>query len=92
MILTENETLELLERWIEQIDVDEDSDEFKFYRQMAKAVTLGTIYGIGNKKLSIQLGITPREAGQYKRTYFQGLRGSKEFFDSVKINNGGHQI
>ena len=63
--------------------VDEDSDEFKFYRQMAKAVTFGTIYGIGNKKLSIQLGITPREAGQYKRTYFQGLKGSKEFFDSV---------
>ena len=27
MILTENETLELLERWIEQIDVDEDNED-----------------------------------------------------------------
>lgn len=64
-------------------DVDEDSEDFKFYRQMAKAVTFGTIYGIGNKKLAVQLGITPKEAGQYKRRYFAGLKGSKEFFDKV---------
>ena len=63
--------------------VEEDSSEFKFYRQMAKAITFGTIYGIGNKKLAIQLGTTPREAGQYKRRYFEGLKGSKGFFDSV---------
>ena len=64
-------------------NVDEPDDDFKFYRQMAKAITFGTIYGIGNKKLAIQLGTTPREAGQYKRKYFAGLKGSKEFFDSV---------
>ena len=64
-------------------DVDEESEDFKFYRQMAKAVTFGTIYGIGNKKLAVQLGITPKEAGQYKRKYFAGLKGSKEFFDKV---------
>ena len=64
-------------------DVEEDSSEFKFYRQMAKAITFGTIYGIGNKKLAAQLGTTPREAGQYKRKYFAGLKGSKEFFDKV---------
>ena len=64
-------------------DVEEDSSEFKFYRQMAKAITFGTIYGIGNKKLAAQLGTSPREAGQYKRKYFAGLKGSKEFFDTV---------
>ena len=63
--------------------VDEESADYKFYRQMAKAITFGTIYGIGNQKLSIQLGTSPREAGQYKKRYFQGLKGSKEFFDSV---------
>jgi len=62
---------------------DEGSDNFKFYRQMAKAITFGTIYGIGRKKLAVQLGTTPLEAGRYKKQYFAGLKGSKEFFDSV---------
>ena len=64
-------------------NTDEDKDDFKFYRQMAKAITFGTIYGIGNKKLAIQLGTSPKEAGQYKKRYFAGLKGSKPFFDSV---------
>jgi len=64
-------------------NVDEEHPEFKFFRQMAKAITFGTIYGIGNKKLALQLGITPKEAGQYKKQYFAGLPGSKEFFNSV---------
>jgi len=61
----------------------EDDKDFKFYRQLAKAITFGTIYGIGNKKLSEQLGTTPKEAGAYKKRYFQGLEGSKEFFDKA---------
>ena len=61
----------------------EDADDFKFYRQMAKAITFGTIYGIGRNKLALQLGTTPYEAGQYKKRYFEGLEGSKEFFDKV---------
>ena len=64
-------------------NVDEEHVDFKFFRQMAKAITFGTIYGIGNKKLALQLGITPKEAGQYKKQYFAGLPGSKEFFNSV---------
>jgi len=64
-------------------NVKEDDDQYKFYRQMAKAITFGTIYGIGNKKLSQQLGTTPREAGKYKRQYFEGMKGSKDFFDKV---------
>ena len=64
-------------------NVDEESKDFKFYRQMAKAITFGTIYGIGRNKLAVQLGTTPIEAGRYKKQYFAGLKGSKEFFDSV---------
>tara|TARA_R110000824_G_scaffold264523_1_gene453369 strand:- start:10170 stop:12149 length:1980 start_codon:yes stop_codon:yes gene_type:complete len=63
--------------------VTESDKDFKFYRQMAKAITFGTIYGIGNKKLAVQLGTTPKEAGAYKKRYFAGLKGSKEFFDTV---------
>jgi len=63
--------------------VEESSDKFKEYRQAAKAITFGTIYGIGNKKLSQQLSTTPREAGQYKKQYFAGMEGSKDFFDAV---------
>ena len=64
-------------------DVKESDTQYKFYRQMAKAITFGTIYGIGNKKLAEQLNTTPKEAGEYKKRYFEGLRGSKEFFNQV---------
>ena len=64
-------------------NISEEDAQYKFYRQMAKAITFGTIYGIGNKKLAQQLGTTPAEAGAYKKQYFQGMKGSKEFFDSV---------
>ena len=64
-------------------NIDESSDQFKFYRQMAKAITFGTIYGIGNKKLAQQLNTSPREAGKFKRQYFEGMKGSKDFFDKV---------
>ena len=64
-------------------NVEETDKEFKFYRQMAKAITFGTIYGIGSNKLASQLGTTPKQALEYKKRYFQGLKGSKDFFDSV---------
>jgi len=63
--------------------IDESHNRFKEYRQYAKAITFGTIYGIGNKKLAQQLNTSPREAGKFKRQYFEGMRGSKDFFDAV---------
>ena len=50
---------------------------------MAKAITFGTIYGIGSVKLSQQLGTSQYDAAQYKKRYFAGLEGSKDFFDKV---------
>ena len=64
-------------------NVTESDDQFKFYRQMAKGITFGTIYGIGNNALARQLGTTVDEASKYKQKYFQGLRGSKDFFERV---------
>ena len=58
-------------------------DTFKFYRQMAKNITFGVIYGIGKAKLAKQLNVTEKEAVQYKGQYFKGLPGSKAFFAAV---------
>jgi DNA polymerase I-like protein with 3'-5' exonuclease and polymerase domains len=58
-------------------DMVEGHDEFKFYRQMAKNITFGIIYGIGNKRLALQLRTSPKEASSYKRKYLQGSSGNK---------------
>ena len=63
--------------------VDEDSPAFKFYRQLAKTITFGVIYGIGKNKLAQQLKTSPEEAAQYKKEYFKNIEGSKQFFDTV---------
>jgi DNA polymerase I-like protein with 3'-5' exonuclease and polymerase domains len=72
--------------------IDESHDRFKEFRQYAKAVTFGTIYGIGNKKLAQQLSTTPQEAGKFKKQYFQGMKGSKEWFDKVVATAGRGDI
>ena len=64
-------------------NVTESDEQFKFYRQMAKGITFGTIYGIGSNALARQLGTTVEEASQYKRRYFNALVGSKDFFQKV---------
>ena len=87
---------EVMEELMQQEDIDfhgetaknafgvgEDHPEFKFYRQMAKNITFGIIYGIGNKRLALQLRTSPKEAAAYKRKYFQGIQGAKEFIDKV---------
>ncbi|MEK6860825.1 MAG: DNA polymerase [Nanoarchaeota archaeon] len=57
--------------------------DFHFYRQMAKAITFGVIYGIGVKKLAAQLGKSEEEAKQYKNEYFKNIKGSRNFIYSV---------
>ena len=71
--------------------VDESAPDFAEKRQLAKNITFGTIYGIGVNRLSIQLNTSLFEARKYKRNYFEGLKGSKEFIDGVmaKIEDKG---
>ena len=64
-------------------NMDEDNPEFKFYRQLAKSITFGVIYGIGKDKLAMQLNTSANEAFRYKKTYLENMKGSKEFFNSV---------
>ena len=64
-------------------NVTEDDETFKMFRQTAKSITFGTIYGIGNQKLGIQLGVSAQEAAAYKKKYFDGIKGSREFFNAV---------
>ena len=64
-------------------DVTEDDEQFKFFRQLAKSITFGVIYGIGKDKLALQLNTTPDEAAQYKNTYLENMKGSRKFFNAV---------
>jgi len=64
-------------------DLDESHPEYKFYRQMAKSITFGIIYGIGSQKLSQQLRTTQGEAAQYKKKYLDSISGSREFIKGV---------
>lgn len=63
--------------------VTEDDPEFSFYRQAAKTITFGVIYGIGKNKLAQDMGVSPQQAQQYKNTYFANMKGSRQFFDRV---------
>jgi DNA polymerase-1 len=64
-------------------NIEESDPQFKFFRQLAKSITFGVIYGIGRDKLSMQLNTTPVEAANYKATYLNNMKGSKRFFDAV---------
>ena len=63
--------------------VTEEDESFKFYRQMAKNITFGVIYGIGKAKLANQLNVSETDAMKYKKQYFGGMKGSRKFFNSV---------
>ena len=64
-------------------NISENHVDFKTYRQAAKAITFGIIYGIGNKKLATQLGVTVEEAKKYKKDYFKNIEGSRDFINGV---------
>ena len=63
--------------------IKEDHSEFKFYRQMAKNITFGILYGLGNKRLAQQLNTTTDQAKSYKQQYFNNIHGSRSFINRV---------
>ena len=70
--------------------VSKEQSDFKFYRQCAKCITFGIMYGLGNERLGVQLGTTAEIAKGYKSRYFAAIPGAKRFIDdtsySAKIN------
>jgi DNA polymerase-1 len=71
--------------------VDDSHPEWKFYRQAAKNLSFGILYGLGLSNLANSLDCTVPEAKTYKADFLNGLPGSKEFIRSVmnKINLTG---
>ena len=63
--------------------IKEDHSEFKFYRQMAKNITFGILYGLGNKRLAQQLSTTTDQSKAYKQQYFNNIYGSRSFINRV---------
>ena len=63
--------------------ITEEHPEFKFYRQMAKNITFGILYGLGNKRLAQQLSTTTDQAKAYKQQYFNNIHGSRSFINRV---------
>lgn len=64
--------------------VDEEHPEWKYYRQLAKGISFGLIYGIGNERLGESLNTTKQAAKQYKESYLDQMTGSREFIKGVQ--------
>lgn len=63
--------------------VDEKNKMWKFYRNLAKCINFGLIYGIGIEKLSSQIQKTKEEAIVYKREYFKRFPKALKFIKQV---------
>jgi len=70
---------------------DSSHPDFKFWRQIAKAITFGLIYGMGNDLLAGQMGKSVTEAAEFRKIYFAKLKGAREFIKVVnkKITERG---
>ena len=65
--MTEQSLTDYLEEYLrkdETFNTLEEDEQFKYYRQMAKGITFGTIYGMGAKNLAHQLSTTVKEASR----------------------------
>jgi len=58
-------------------------DEADAKRGVAKTVNFGLLYGMGQKKLSVTLGITTKEAKEIIQKYFETFPTVKIFFRSI---------
>jgi DNA polymerase-1 len=65
-------------------NVEEDSTMWKFYRNLAKAINFGLIYGIGTDKLGSQIQKTKDEAVEYKKQYFARFPKAEKFIWKVR--------
>jgi len=64
--------------------VDEKHPQFKYFRQLAKGITFGLIFGIGLGRLAGTLNMTPEETKEHRATYFAGIFGAEDFITAVR--------
>lgn len=55
-----------------------------FARKMMKTIILAIMYGVGNGKLAIKLGVDVKEAVRFKKAILRALPGLKELTDDLK--------
>jgi DNA polymerase-1 len=65
-------------------NVDEQHPQFQYFRQLAKGITFGLIFGIGLGRLSGTLNMSLEETKEHRRTYFAMIQGSEEFITEVR--------
>jgi DNA polymerase I len=53
-------------------------------RRRAKAINFGIIYGISAYGLAAQLGIDPKEAGDYIKKYFERFPGIRDYMNETR--------
>ncbi len=63
--------------------VDESHPDWKEFRRKAKAINFGIIYGIGEKLLAANLGVSVKEAREFKQEYFNRMPRAEPFVRMV---------
>ena len=53
-------------------------------RRIAKTINFGILYGIGAKRLALQINQDTKTARKYIEKYFERYSGVKEFFEKIK--------
>ena len=59
-------------------------EEAQNKRSFAKSINFGLLYGMGAKKLSIELGITSKEAKEIIESYFASFPTVKEYLEIIQ--------
>jgi DNA polymerase-1 len=81
----------LIEAFLEDKDIHLETaikifgkDEAQKYRQIAKSINFGLIYGMGAKKLSETINVSLNEAKEFIEKYFASFPKVKEFIEKTK--------
>jgi len=59
-------------------------DDAKDKRHIAKSINFGLLYGMGYKKLSLEIGVTQSEAKEIIKNYFETFPTVKSYLESIQ--------
>jgi DNA polymerase I-like protein with 3'-5' exonuclease and polymerase domains len=74
--------------------IDKSHNLWDFYRNLAKTVNFGLVYGLGIEKLAIQIQKSVEEAEEFKQEYFARFPKAKDFIKGVSnvIRDRGRRL